>query len=84
MVGRDGPLTATELAEHFPVTRQAVAKHLDTLAEAGLVMSARDGRAVRYQLHEGALDTATQWMASVGDAWDRRLHALERRAHELT
>ena len=84
MVGREGPLTATELATHFPVTRQAVAKHLDTLTEAGLVTSARDGRAVRYRLHAGALDVAAHWMVAVGDAWDHRLRALERRARTLT
>ena len=33
----DGPQTATELAAHFPSTRQPVVKHLRVLADAGLV-----------------------------------------------
>src|SRR5712675_2924194 len=32
-----GPATATDLAGRLPVTRQAIAKHLALLAEAGLV-----------------------------------------------
>ncbi len=80
LVGRRGPLTASELAGHLPVTRQAVMKHLDTLRAAGLVTSERDGRAVRYALRSAPLDDAAAWMASVGDAWDRRLADLSRRA----
>ena len=32
-----GPATATDLADRLPVTRQAIAKHLTLMAEAGLV-----------------------------------------------
>jgi DNA-binding transcriptional ArsR family regulator len=32
-----GPATATDLAARLPITRQAIAKHLALLAEAGLV-----------------------------------------------
>ncbi|MFC0526614.1 ArsR/SmtB family transcription factor [Phytohabitans kaempferiae] len=31
------PATATDLAAHLPITRQAIAKHLTLLADAGLV-----------------------------------------------
>jgi len=80
LVGRRGPLTATELAARLPVSRQAVMKHLDLLRAAGLVASAKDGRAVRYQLRAEPLDDAATWMAQVGSAWDRRLAALSDRA----
>src|SRR2546430_517045 len=42
--------TATELASELPVTRQAVAKHLAALSEAGLVEGRRAGPAPRYEL----------------------------------
>jgi DNA-binding transcriptional ArsR family regulator len=80
LVGRRGPLTATELAERLPVSRQAVMKHLDLLRTAGLVDCERDGRAVRYVLRSEPLDDAAAWMADVGGAWDRRLAALSARA----
>jgi DNA-binding transcriptional ArsR family regulator len=80
LVGQGGPLTATELAERLPVSRQAVMKHLDLLRTAGLVASEKDGRAVRYVLQAEPLDDAAAWMARVGAAWDRRLTALSDRA----
>jgi DNA-binding transcriptional ArsR family regulator len=80
LVGRAGPVTATELAAQLPVSRQAVAKHLDALRSAGLVVSDKHGRDVRYGLKPGGLEQAGAWMDGVGAAWDRRLAALARRA----
>jgi DNA-binding transcriptional ArsR family regulator len=70
--------TATELAAELPVTRQAVAKHLAALNEAGLVESRREGRETRYELTPGPLAAAMEWMAGVGADWDARLAALRR------
>ncbi len=78
LLAETGPATATELAGDLPITRQAVAKHLATLAEAGLVTSDRHGRETRYQLTPEPLAEAVSWMASVGSQWDDRLQALQR------
>jgi DNA-binding transcriptional ArsR family regulator len=78
-VADDGPLTATQLAARLPITRQAVAKHLDVLRAAGLVSSEREGRDVRYSFDAAPLDDAVGWIAAVGARWDRRLAALEKR-----
>jgi DNA-binding transcriptional ArsR family regulator len=56
--------TATELTGELPMTRQAVSKHLATLADAGLVESERQGRETRYRLTQA------------GEEWDDRLDAL--------
>jgi DNA-binding transcriptional ArsR family regulator len=80
LVGRQGPVTATELAAQLPVSRQAVAKHLDALRSAGLVERDKHGRDVRYGLKPAGLEHAGAWMEEVGAAWDRRLAALARRA----
>jgi DNA-binding transcriptional ArsR family regulator len=73
------PTSASELAGRMPVSRQAIAKHLASLAAAGLVDSTRDGRQVRYRLTPGAFGDAVDWMTEVGAAWDKRLAALRRR-----
>ena len=70
--------TATELAAELPVTRQAVAKHLAALSEAGLVERRREGRETRYELTPQPLGAAMDWMAGVGAEWDARLAALSR------
>ncbi len=72
--------TATELAAELPVTRQAVAKHLDALRAAGLVARRRRGREMRFELTPKPLAEAMQWMAAVGAQWDERLEALRRYA----
>ena len=73
-----GPNTATNLAQGLPVTRQAVVKHLQVLAGAGLVDATRDGREVRYAVEPDALDEAAAWMTSAAEGWDRRLTRLRR------
>ncbi|HEU5278770.1 MAG TPA: metalloregulator ArsR/SmtB family transcription factor [Gaiellaceae bacterium] len=70
--------TATELAAELPVTRQAVAKHLAALSEAGLVEGRREGRQTLYELTPGPLGDAMDWMAGVGAQWDSRLAALRK------
>ena len=71
-----GPITATELARRFPVSRQAVLKHLAALAGAGLVDAERQGREVRYRLTPAPLEGAATWLAEVGGAWDARIERL--------
>jgi len=75
-VAARGTATATELAAELPVTRQAVAKQLSALAEAGLVAGVRHGRETRYELTPQPLGEAMAWMAEVGARWDERLEAL--------
>jgi DNA-binding transcriptional ArsR family regulator len=75
LAGRE-TATATELAGELPVTRQAVAKHLAALGEAGLVTSSRSGRETRYRLTPEPLGDALDWMERVGLQWDDRLGAL--------
>lgn len=78
-VGRHGPVTATELAEDRPVSRQAIVKHLQQLAVAGLVVAEKVGREQRYTVRPGGTDDAAAWMSAVGSAWDRRLAKLAER-----
>ena len=73
-----GPATATDLATSLPITRQAIAKHLALLAEAGLV-AAEPGerRRVRYRLQSAPMQVAQQFLAAMARDWDRQLDALQ-------
>jgi DNA-binding transcriptional ArsR family regulator len=75
-LSREGPRTATSLAEDMPMTRQAVVHHLQALGQAGLVDARRDGREVRYRATPEPLDEAMAWMLETGARWDRRLQGL--------
>jgi DNA-binding transcriptional ArsR family regulator len=73
-----GPATATDLATRLPITRQAIAKHLALLAEAGLV-AAEPGerRRIRYRLRSAPMQVAQQFLAALARDWDRQLDALQ-------
>jgi DNA-binding transcriptional ArsR family regulator len=77
-LSEEGSITATRLAARLPITRQAVAKHLDVLEEAGLVVSERQGRERRFRLSPAPMADAVSWMAAVGSQWDERLERLRR------
>ncbi len=67
-LGAGETATATELARRHPMSRQAIAKHLAVLEEAGLVTHARHGRETRYALDAAPLGDGGEL------AGDRRGH----------
>ena len=71
-----GEATATQLSTQFPVTRQAVTKHLGALSDAGLVSATRQGRETFYALTPEPLTDALDWISGVGAEWDDRLKSL--------
>jgi DNA-binding transcriptional ArsR family regulator len=74
----DGPITATVIADDLPVSRQAIAKHLQVLQGAGLVRAERAGRESRYEATTAALRSAVDWIEATDAAWSRRLGDLGR------
>jgi DNA-binding transcriptional ArsR family regulator len=74
----EGPATATNLADRLPITRQAIAKHLVLLTDAGLV-TAEPGerRRIRYRLSSAPVQVAQQFLAALAHEWDDRLDALQ-------
>ena len=73
-----GPATATDLADRLPITRQAIAKHLVLLTEAGLVTAVPgERRRIRYRLSSAPVQVAQQFLAALAHDWDERLDALK-------
>ena len=77
VAARSGTATATDLAAELPVTRQAIAKHLGVLADAGLVTSTRQGREAHYQVVAGSLRPASEWIQRTEASWSRRVDRLQ-------
>ena len=75
-------VTASALAADLPISRQAVAKHLAALREAGLAVAEPAGRETHYRLTPAPLADAMRWIATAGGEWDERLGRLERRLAE--
>ncbi|GAB2506245.1 metalloregulator ArsR/SmtB family transcription factor [Promicromonospora xylanilytica] len=79
----DGRGTATSLSEQLPVSRQAVAKHLGVLDEAGLVHATTAGRERLYRVDQAQLARAVGQLMKVGTAWDGRLGRIRRIAERV-
>ena len=79
----DGDGTATSLSGQLPVTRQAVAKHLDVLDRVVLVRSTSVGREKRYRVDDAQLARAVAQLSSVGSAWDARLQRIRKIAEAI-
>jgi len=75
--------TATTLSDQLPVTRQAIAKHLDVLSRVGLVHGAQSGRERRYEVDQDRLARASEQLVSVGSTWDARLNRIKRIAEAI-
>lgn len=75
-IGSDGA-TATALAQDLPVSRQAVVKHLQAMAAAGLLTKHKAGRDVVYRLAPDALNGIASWFEDLEQQWEDRLRALK-------
>ena len=78
----EGPLSVTALTGGFPVTRQAITKHLRVLEEAGLARSVRNGRESVWQLSPQGLDDARRYLELISQRWDDALGRLQRFVEE--
>lgn len=72
-----GPSSVTSLASRFEVSRQAVAKHLEVLSEAGLVQSSRQGRERIWTLEPRRLEEAQAYLERISRHWDGALSRLK-------
>lgn len=79
----DGGGTATSLSGRLPVTRQAVAKHLDVLDRVGLVAPTQVGRERRYVVDDAQFARAVAQLTAVGAAWDARLARIKKIAEAI-
>ena len=74
-----GDITVSELAEPFPMTIQAVSKHLAVLERAGLVERSRTGQLRPSRLRAEPMEEAVQWLLGYRRFWEERFDRLDRR-----
>ena len=72
-----GEATVNELAEPFPVSVQAVSKHLKVLERAGLVTRARTAQWRPCRLRAAPLQDVTDWLAYYRRFWEDRFDQLD-------
>src|SRR5215831_4521383 len=75
-LGETDGLSVSHLAEPFAMSLPAVMKHLDVLADAGLVTRAKNGRTVSCRLRAEPMHEANEWLNRYQRFWNDRLDQL--------
>jgi DNA-binding transcriptional ArsR family regulator len=65
----EGEATVNELAEPFPISLQAVSKHLKVLERAGLIARSRSGQLRPSRLEGAPMAEAAVWLESYRRFW---------------
>src|ERR1700761_4060004 len=55
---RSGPMSAGDLADHFPFSKPTMSAHFAVLREAGLVDTRKNGKSIVYHLKVSVLEDA--------------------------
>src|SRR5690348_891261 len=72
-----GALSIAQLTTGTAITRQAVTKHLEVLAEAGLVRDVRQGRERLWELEPSRIGEARRALDFISEQWDQALQRLK-------
>ena len=79
----EGEATVNQLAEPFPITLQAVSKHLKVLERAGLIARARNAQLRPSRLQGAPLKDAADWLAEYRRFWEESFDRLEEHLREI-
>ena len=79
----EGEATVNELAEPFPISVQAVSKHLKVLEKAGLIARGKDRQLRPSRLQGEALRQAADWLAGYRSFWDESFDRLDEHLREI-
>jgi len=73
----EGDATVNELAAPFPVSTQAISKHLKVLERAGLILRGRTAQLRPSRLQGAALKEVADWVAEYRSHWDESFDRLD-------
>jgi DNA-binding transcriptional ArsR family regulator len=78
----EGEKSVGELARPFPISVQAVSKHLHVLEQAGLIERGRSAQLRPSRLRAVRLKEAVEWLESYRGFWDESFDRLDERVHD--
>lgn len=79
----NGEATVNELAEPFPVTLQAVSKHLKVLERAGLITRGRTAQQRPARLRGRPLEDVDEWLEHYRQFWEGSFDRLHDHLREV-
>lgn len=82
-LAEEGEVTVNDLAAPFPVTLQAVSRHLRVLERAGLITRGRTAQLRPSRLEGAPLRAVDEWLQQYRGVWEGRLDRVAERVREL-
>jgi len=76
-------LSVKAVAEHFPISRPAISRHVRILAECGLVVVHQKGRQRICEARLDKLEEVSSWIEQQQKTWEGRLDRLDEYLNEL-
>jgi DNA-binding transcriptional ArsR family regulator len=78
-----GEARVTEVAEPFPMSLNAVSKHIRVLEASGIVERHKKGRDHILSINTRSMDEVDGWILRMRGYWEQRLDAMEHLLREL-
>jgi DNA-binding transcriptional ArsR family regulator len=72
-----GAFSIAQLTATTDISRQGVTKHLQVLAQAGVVSDVKSGRERLWQLQPGQIEEAKRTLEVIGKQWETALGRLK-------
>ena len=82
-LAEEGEVTVNDLAEPFPISLQAVSRHLKVLERAGLITRGRTAQLRPSRLEGAPLRDAAEWLETYREIWEGRFDRLADRLREI-
>ena len=79
----DGEATVNQLAEPFPITMQAISKHLKVLERAGLIARGRSAQLRPSRLQGESLKQAADWLERYRRFWEDSFDRLDEHLRDI-
>jgi DNA-binding transcriptional ArsR family regulator len=77
MLASNGELSATDIADQFPVSPPAISQHLKVLREANLVLMEKRAQQRIYRLNSEVIGELETWSRKLIQLWNQRFDALD-------
>jgi DNA-binding transcriptional ArsR family regulator len=74
---KHSPVRVTTLAEGYPISLNAVSKHLKVLEKANLISRNIEGRVHLCEANPEELESASSWIKKYTSFWNKKLDQLE-------
>jgi DNA-binding transcriptional ArsR family regulator len=75
--------TPNNVADRFDLSRQAISKHINILAECGLLSLEIQGREYYYTVQPKKLEEVHDWLEPFRNLWEAKFTKLDKVLHHL-